>query len=158
MRTLPAILLFAIVAIPAQAQEDAMELLRSDLRANKLSIVTSAMGLTAEQHGLFWPVYKEYEAELAKIGDDKIAIIEEYVASYSDMGDEQAKALMDRAFKVEDRTIKLRKKYFKNLQKVLPASVAARAVQLENQIGRLIDAQIGSQLPLAGMGASVTDP
>jgi hypothetical protein len=49
---------------------------------------------------------------------------------------------------LEKRRTKLKKKYFKKFEKALSAVVAAKFVQVENQINLLIDLQIASELPL----------
>jgi hypothetical protein len=149
---------FLTVSVASQAQEAWIELLRSDIRTEKVALITAAMGLTDAQSTVFWPVYREYELELSKLGDKKLAIIKEYAEQYHTLTDEQAKGLMDRNFKVQEDQLKLRKKYFKNLQKVIPASLAARAVQLENQVGRLIDIQIASELPLVEQAKEAVEP
>ena len=51
------------------------ELLRSDLRAQKVAIITEVMEFTEAEDAKFWPVYREYETALAKINDDRLALI-----------------------------------------------------------------------------------
>jgi len=64
------------------------------------------------------------------------------------MTDEKAKELVDRALRLEGKRTKLKKKYFKKFDKVLPSKTVAKFFQLENQINLLIDLQIASELPL----------
>ena len=42
------------------------ELLRSDLRAQKVAVITEVMEFTEAEDTAFWPVYREYETELAQ--------------------------------------------------------------------------------------------
>src|SRR6516164_2175942 len=63
------------------------ELLRSDLRAQKAAIITEVMDFTEEEDAKFWPIYREYEAELSKINDDRIALIKEYADAYDNITD-----------------------------------------------------------------------
>ena len=49
-----------------------VELLRSDLRAQKVAIITEVMQFTEAEDAKFWPIYREYETELAKINDDRM--------------------------------------------------------------------------------------
>ena len=147
------ILAFLTTTVASQAQSSYMELLRADVRAQKVAIVTAAMELTPGQSDVFWPVYREYEAELAELGDEGIAIVQEYADSYETMDDEKAKKLTERNFKLQENKLKLRKKYFKNVEQALGGAIAARAVQVENQIGGLIDLQIAAELPLVEAAA-----
>src|SRR5437762_1469201 len=63
------------------------ELLRSDLRAQKVAIITEVMQFTEAEDTKFWPVYREYEAELAKINDDRMALIKDYADNYAALTD-----------------------------------------------------------------------
>src|SRR5512134_4172880 len=49
------------------------ELLRSDVRTQKVSIITEVMGFTEAESAKFWPIYREYDAEMAKLGDARAA-------------------------------------------------------------------------------------
>ena len=60
MKSIALILLATVLfAFPAQAQDEYLELLRSDIRTEKVAIVTVAMQLDSEQSELFWPIYRE---------------------------------------------------------------------------------------------------
>jgi hypothetical protein len=106
------------------------------------------MQFTNEEANAFWPVYREYEFEFAKIGDARIALIKDYARTYETMTDEKAKELIQEALKLEGRRTKLKRKYFRKFDRVLPSKTVAKFFQLENQINLLIDLQIASELPL----------
>ena len=141
-------LLLLFSSLSLFAQDDFIELLRQDLKTQKVAIITEAMDFTEVESNTFWPVYRKYDFELTKLGDENLAIIKDYAANYENMTNEKAKELMDRSIKYREDVLKLRKKYFKEFQKVLPAIKAARFMQVENQIGLLVDLQIASELPL----------
>ena len=144
---LASLMLAAIVA-PAFAQTDLIELMRSDLRTEKMAIVTRAMQLTEAQSELFWPVYKEYETDMVKLNDERVALIKEYAASYDTMTDDIAKGLIDRSFKLQESRNKTIKKYVGKMTKALDAKTAARWAQVELTLASAIDLQVGSELPL----------
>src|SRR3954465_13863759 len=50
------------------------ELLRSDVRAQKVAIITEVMGFTEAEDAAFWPIYREYDLEMAKLGDERTAM------------------------------------------------------------------------------------
>src|SRR5690349_11836843 len=79
------------------------ELLRSDLRAQKIAIITEVMQFSEAEDAKFWPVYREYEAELAKINDDRMALIKEYADNYAALTDPVADKLARRALDLEAR-------------------------------------------------------
>jgi uncharacterized protein VirK/YbjX len=149
-RNLSALLAFcalSAVAAPSFAQ-DATELLRADLRAQKTAILTQAMDLDATQSDAFWPIYREYEAEAIKLNDELLAMIKDYAANYGSMTDEIAKDMLKRGFALRESRTKLLKKYSGKVEKAVSPMVAARWVQAEHAIQAAIDLQLAEQLPL----------
>jgi hypothetical protein len=71
-----------------------IELLRSDLRTQKVAIITEVMAFTEDEDAKFWPIYREYETELAKINDDRIKGIKEYADNFDKITDELADRLV----------------------------------------------------------------
>ena len=71
-----------------------MELLRTDVRKQKANILGQVMLLDADEAAKFWPIYKEYDAEIARIGDSKLAMIKQYAENYEAMTDAVADELM----------------------------------------------------------------
>ena len=125
-----------------------IELLKSDLRTQKVAIITEAMRFTEDGAAAFWPIHREYEHELSKIIADRIELIKDYAQNYDNLTNEKAKELARTVFALEKRRTKLKKKYFKKFEKALSAVVAAKFIQVEKQINLLIDVQIASELPL----------
>ena len=48
------------------------------MRAQKVAILTEVMGFTEAEDKAFWPIYREYDLEMAKLGDERVALIAEY--------------------------------------------------------------------------------
>jgi hypothetical protein len=148
MKKLLLVLVFVFVSAVGYSQEAYIELLRSDVKAKKVAIITEVMQFTEDEAKAFWPVYREYELDLAKLGDARLALIKDYAENYESLTDEKAKDLVNEVFKFEGKRTKLKKKYFKKLDRVLPSKTVAKFFQLENQILLLIDLQIASNLPM----------
>jgi hypothetical protein len=125
-----------------------VELLRSDLRTQKLAITATVMALSEEEDAKFWPIYREYETELAKINDDRIKNIKEYADNFDKVTDELADRLIRAALSLEDRRNALQLDVYNKLKAALSAKTAARFIQVENQILLLLDLQIASSLPI----------
>lgn len=137
----------------AVAQEELIELLRSDLSTQKKAILTEAMEFGPGQADIFWPIYRQYEVDLAKNGDARIALIKDYAAHYEQMTEAKAKELTERSFKLDDERSKLLQAYYKKFEKAMNSSTAARFVQVERKIGLLIDLQIAAEIPLVNKPA-----
>jgi hypothetical protein len=124
------------------------ELLRSDLRAQKIAIITEMMDFTDSEDAKFWPVYREYEAELAKINDDRLTLIKEYAKSYESITDAIADRLARGALDLEGRRHQLKVTYYDRFKTALSPKTAAKFFQVENQILLLLDLQIAASLPI----------
>lgn len=125
-----------------------VELLRSDIRAQKVAILTELMEFTESEDKAFWPVYREYEVELGKINDDRVDLIDEYARNYSQVSDALADRLAMKALDIESRRTALLAKYYGRFKSVLSPRTAARFLQIEHQLLLLIDLQIASSLPV----------
>ena len=126
-----------------------VELLRSDLRTQKVAVITEMMQFTEDEDAKFWPVYREYETELAKINDDRMALIKDYALSYEALTDATADRFVRGALGLEARRHALTVSYYDRFKSVVPPKTAARFLQVEHQILLLLDLQIAAALPIA---------
>jgi hypothetical protein len=124
-------------------------MLRSDVRATKTEFLTTALEMTGDQSNKFWPIQREYEHELAKLGDERYQLIKDYAANYGNLSPEMAKSLIDRAFKIDGSRTSLLKKYTGKVSKEVSPVIAARFAQCESLVNSLIDVKIRAELPLA---------
>jgi hypothetical protein len=125
------------------------ELLRSDLRSQKVAVITQIMEFTEDEDAAFWPVYREYEFELTKLNDERLRLIESYAEAYTKLTDATANELIVKALDLEARRTTLKQKYYSKLRTVISPLTAARALQVEHQIELLVDLQIAASLPVA---------
>jgi hypothetical protein len=130
-----------------------IELLRTNVRDQKAEIMGSVMELNAQDAAKFWPIYSEYDAELSKVNDLRIANIKEYAANYSQMTDEKADELIQNAINYRKQRAELLAKYYGQVKEALGAVTAARFAQIEDQLLLIIDLQIESSLPIVGQGS-----
>lgn len=156
------LVLFAISArhtLPAQEkvlESDTQEqnvdtyigLLRQDVQKQKVAIISQLMDLSSEQAAAFWPIYNEYAKELSVLGDLRVQGIKEYAANYNSLSDEKATELANMRFQYEEKLLALKKKYFAKFSKALTPKLAARFVQIENQLLDIVDLQVASRLPV----------
>ncbi len=134
---------------PTQADVDKLvELLRKDVRAQKSDILAKTMTLDAAQSATFWPLYKQYEAERAALGDERVAIIQDFAEFYDSLNDAKAKGLILRSQALEEKQIALQKKYVDEMLKVMPAKAVGRFFQIDRRLNMLIDLELSSRLPL----------
>jgi hypothetical protein len=124
------------------------ELLRSDVRAQKVAIITQVMGFTEAEDAAFWPIYREYDLAMAKLGDERVALIAEYAANYTKLTDPIAEKLATRALDLESRRQAAMAACYERVKAALSPRTALRFLQVEHQLLLLIDLQISASLPI----------
>jgi hypothetical protein len=141
--------LFSITNVIAQDVDTYIELLKTDVKANKKAIITDVMVFTEDESKAFWPIYREYEFEMDKLSDKRIANIKDFAVNFDSLTDEKANQLIENAFDFQEERHDLNKKYYNKFAEALTPTVAAKYMQLEYEIQALIDLEIYSNLPLA---------
>jgi hypothetical protein len=125
------------------------ELLRADVRAQKVAIITEVMGFTDEEDKAFWPIYRQYDLDMSKLGDERTALIEEYARSYSTLTDATAEKLAAKALDLEARRQAAKAQCYERVKAAVSPRTALRFLQVEQQLQLLIDLQISAMLPVA---------
>jgi len=146
------LLLAPVAQAQGQSPEAWLELIRQDVKTQKVAILTAVLDMNDETGSVFWPVYREFDLEDSKIADQRIVLIKEYAAIYDNLDDVKAKKLSEDWFKLQDAKLDLKKSYFKKIEKATNTSLAARFMQAQSQIDMLIDIQIAGNLPLLQKG------
>ena len=131
----------------AQTRSD-IEVLRQELRTDRQAVVARNMKMTEAQATAFWPVYREYQAELTKIGDRAIKLLENYGKQYTAMKDADAEAMLKDFLDVREAKVKLQKDYVSKFKKVLPAALVGRYYQIENKIDAIVNLEMAAGIPL----------
>ena len=139
---------------PASVQElnvqEYIKLLRHNVRSEKTQLMGAVMQLDPDDAAKFWPIYRDYDAELTKLNDLRVANIEEYAKSYNEMTDEKADQLIQSAIQYQQQRNELLAKYYGQMRNALGGITAARFLQVEHQLLLIIDLQIASSLPVVG--------
>jgi hypothetical protein len=129
--------------------QEYIELMRTNVRDQKAEIMGAVMQLDIDDSAKFWPIYSEYDAELTKLNNLRVKNIEDYAQNYTQMTDEKADALIQKAMDYQKQRPELLAKYYERMKQALGAVSAARFLQVEHQLLLLIDLQIASSLPIA---------
>jgi hypothetical protein len=107
-----------------------------------------SMQFTEEENSVFQPIYKEYELELDKLGDKRLAFIKDFAENYKKMSDIKADEIIEQAFNYQQERLDLKRNLYNKLKEKLDPSTAAKFSQLEHQIQLIIDLKINAELPL----------
>jgi hypothetical protein len=147
MRKIVLLSILLLLITSAFAKNAWVEMMRSDIRTQKVTLMTDYMQFTEEEGKVFWPLYREYDNKLSAILDKRVALIGDYLQNFDKMTDEKAKELGDRLVKINDERMKLWKDSYKKISKKLSPIKALKFYMFEKQVERLIDLQISAELP-----------
>lgn len=125
------------------------ELLRSDVRAEKVAILTEVMDFTEAEDAAFWPIYRDYDAQMSKLGDERVALIADYARTFDTLTDDDADRLAAKAMDLETRRRAAMAACYERVKKATSPKTAMRFLQVEHQLQLIIDLQISASLPVA---------
>ena len=152
-RLVTSLAIAAALAAPAMAQTTAttnMDILRQKVKADKKLVVAENLKLTEAEGAAFWPVYDAYQKDLQQINQRLVAAIKAYADAYNKgpVTNEAAKKLLDDAVAIDDAEAKLKSASVPKVMAVLPATKAARYVQIENKIRAALRYELAAGIPL----------
>jgi hypothetical protein len=162
IRLLLLLLLVALPAVPAAGGQSTptadqtrtlnltayAELLRGDIRLQKAAIITHVMEFTETEDKAFWPIYRDYDAQMQKLADERVALVADYADAFEKMTDDIADALARKALDLERRRQEAKAKAYDRVKSALDGRIALRFLQVEHQLQQLIDLQISASLPI----------
>jgi hypothetical protein len=125
-----------------------IQLLRSDVQADKNQIIAHTMQFTDSESTAFWSVYRDYSRDQQLIGDERVQLIKDYAQHYDAIDDVKAKNMVQRLLNIEAKTVNLRQEYWPKFEKALGAKRAAKFFQVDNRLCLLVNVQLASDIPL----------
>jgi hypothetical protein len=137
-----------VLAAAQDKPADNMQIMKDKIKADKKLLVANNMQLTESEAKAFWPVYEQYQKDLAAINQRIGKLIESYAADYQTMTDEKAKKLTAEMVAIEKAEAGLKESSVPKLSKVLPPKKVARYLQIENKIRALVKYELAGEIPL----------
>ncbi len=145
---LAVLLIAGVTNAEEQGMEKYIELLRQDLRTTKVAVITEFLPLSEAQAAEFWPIYREYELEIAKLTDEWLALLRDYGDHYEEMTDSKAKEIFNHVQRNDKKRLQLKQDYYRKMDRKLPSTLVTRFFQIMKQIEMLINLQVASEVPL----------
>jgi len=141
------------LAAPGMAQTTDttnMEILLQKIRADKKLVVAQNLQLTDAEGKVFWPVYDAYQKDLQQINQRLTTMILAYADAYNKgpVANDVAKKLLDESLAIDDAEAKLKSSSAPKILAVLPATKAARYIQVENKIRAAVRWELAANIPL----------
>jgi len=140
----------SVFALNISAQETPAldSVMEANYRAEKKALITEALKLTEEEGKEFWPLYNEYNEKMQVENKKILELINSNAEKLDKLTDDEAEDIWKEKIDHDYDMIKLEKKYFKKILRVLPAGKAVRYFQAENKIKSLMNAQMAVEVPL----------
>jgi hypothetical protein len=126
-----------------------IDLMRENVRQNKAEIMGSMMALDSADADKFWNIYSDYDAELTKLNDMRVANIEDYAKNYDSLTDAKADELIQHSIDFQKKRAELLYSTYEKMKQAIGGVNAARFAQIEHQLLLIIDLQIDAALPIA---------
>jgi hypothetical protein len=132
----------------AQTATDDKELTKSVISTQRQAIVAENLNLTEAQGKIFWPLYREYGAEMDQITDRKMKLLEDYAHKYEGLTDEEAASVMTNYFAIQKDELKAKEKWFGKFSKELPMKTVTRFFQIEYKLDAIVRVEMTQMIPL----------
>jgi len=145
-----ALVVCAPTVLAQVSETDQLQQLRGEIQADRQAVVAANLKLTEAEGAAFWPLYREYRGDMAKLGDRLQKLIQDYAVTYESATAEQAKAMVDEMMSIQRADLKVKESYLPKFRKVLPEVKVARLLQIENKIDILIKLELAGAIPLIG--------
>jgi len=125
-----------------------MVMIRSLTETERQATIAANVVLTEPEAAKFWPLYRDYRNEVAKVNDKLIALIKDYAANFEAVTDAKAKSYVKDYLDTQKQRIALKSKYASKYDKVLPPVKTARVLQIESKLDAIIDVALAQTIPL----------
>ena len=135
-------------ADPSMSLEEVITAYRTDLQANRASLIGKNVTLTADQAAKFWPMFERYQLEQSAIMEEQMRGIQAYIAGIQTMDDAAALALMQAHLDRDANMAALRRHWLSEFLLVLPAKQAVRVIQIDRRISLAQQTEFSAQIPL----------
>lgn len=135
-KILPILLL--LTSLSFYAQSGAMKDKKEQIKAMKVSFITTELDLSTKEAQRFWPVYNSFDDQQFEIRHEKMKVCKTQLndIALDKMNDRDAATLLDKIENSEDELYSLRKKYIKDLREILPDTKILKLKKAEDDFNR----------------------
>jgi Spy/CpxP family protein refolding chaperone len=133
---------------PTPSQEQVIAQFRSDVLAQKADVMAKGLTLTADQAAKFWPLFQQFQDEQTKVIDGQIDATKKYSDHFASLTDADALDYVNALLTRDQAMHDLRVKWLAKFQTVVPAKIAARAIQLDRRLSQVAQVKVSQQIPL----------
>ena len=121
---------------------------RANVRSVKKAALARALSLPDSEAKVFWPLYDDYEEDMAELGDRRVAIVSQYSDSRGSADPDRLRALFTAVMDLDSARLSVRREQYEKFAEALPIRTVARFFEIDIYLERLIDAKAWGQLPM----------
>ncbi|MBE0391193.1 Spy/CpxP family protein refolding chaperone [Flavobacterium sp. 7E] len=131
-------LLLLLTSFSIFAQSEGMKDKKEQIKAMKVSFITSELDLSTKEAQRFWPVYNSFDDKQFEIRHEKMKMCKTQLndITLNKINEKDALSLIDKMEDSEDELYSLRKKYIKDLKEILPAAKILKLRKSEDDFNR----------------------
>ena len=134
----------------SQVSSTEQELIKSYFKLTKMALVEEAMALSEQDGKIFWPLYKQFDAEASKLNQYRIDYLNVYVSQVENITSEQVDAFLKQANTYNKKMAALKSKYYTLMKKELSSKAALRFMLVEEYIQTAVKYEMLETLPWVG--------
>jgi hypothetical protein len=123
------------------------DLLRTNVRDNKVQLLAVLMQFTPDEAAVFWPIYQRYNAQLTDLENKESSLVKEYAENSESMTDPKVDELAETLITLVRKRNDLLKDVYEHVKAKLGAKTAARFMQVEQQLLLITSLKLASELP-----------
>jgi Spy/CpxP family protein refolding chaperone len=139
----------ALLAGPSHAQKPSeLELTKQEVQSRRTEIVTDFLDLTPQEGDKFWPLYKQYRADMDRLNNEMVTRVMNASQETTPMSNREARSLLDDYLKHQKAKTELQQKYVNKFADILPPRKLVRYFQLENKMDAVVNLGLAGSVPL----------
>ena len=127
---------------------ESIQLTRTLIHEKRQEIVSNVIDLTEEEARAFWPLYRDWRAKMAGLGNRIVGLVEQMEENWNEVDEAQAKSILDEWLRIQTEELRLKKQYLKRFRQILPDKKVTRFYQLENKMDVAVNYNLATSVPL----------
>lgn len=143
------VLLAITTLLSANSLTATQEIIKEQLRVQKREVMSLNVAINdSASTSTFWQIYETYEASLAELNEQYVAVLSRFGEQYETLTNEQAHSITTDILKIRKQREKIIAKTYKQLAKKVSPIVGSQFLQVDHRIRLALDAYLAQYIPI----------
>lgn len=139
----------AMAAGVSRADPEPYEVIQDEMAKQRRRLIDENLALTPEEAKQFWPLYREFEKEIALWRKSRAENMDSLGERFDDnLSKEEAQKVISDELALEEARLLLYRRGFNRLKNALPGRKLLLYFQIEHKINTYTEAGISDEIPL----------